>query len=117
MSRETQIEAPLGALLDALSIDHAKVHGWQTIVCCFHDESVPSLRVNIEEAGFACHACGAKGGSAFQFLMLLEDIDFPTAKKRVADLIGVTVGSGSFEAPRRTRPGRRGYVPKYKRKR
>ena len=73
-------------------------------------------RVNIEDGAFQCLACGAHGGDVYQFVKLLENLSFPDAKKRVAQLIGLTEGTEiQPQAPTRRRPGRRGYVPKYKR--
>lgn len=40
---------------------------WRLALCCFHDESNPSLSLNVETGGFRCHACNAHGGDVLDF--------------------------------------------------
>ena len=54
---------------------------WATALCPFHDDSSPSLGVNIETGGFKCHACGAKGGDILDFHIQLLGLDFVSAAK------------------------------------
>lgn len=59
--------------------------------CCpFHNEKTPSFHVNPARQTFHCFGCGV-GGDAIRFLMMFENIDYPTALRRVADKNGITV--------------------------
>jgi len=40
---------------------------WRSALCPLHDDSQPSLSVNIETGGFKCHGCGAHGGDVLAF--------------------------------------------------
>ena len=45
-----------------------RVHGdWALTRCCFHDDGIPSLGVNLVEGHFNCHACGVAGGGIVDF--------------------------------------------------
>ena len=35
---------------------------WVKVRCCFHDDSTPSLSINMVNGHFRCFGCGAKGG-------------------------------------------------------
>lgn len=57
---------------------------WRIATCCFHKpDRHPSLSVNVENGGFCCFSCQAKGGSIIDFLILRDGIDFTTAAKRL----------------------------------
>jgi DNA primase len=57
--------------------------------CCpFHQEKTPSFSVNPSKGFYKCFGCG-KGGSAFNFVMEIEGLNFPEAIKRVAEISGV----------------------------
>jgi len=51
-------------------------------LCPFHADKNPSLSVNEEKGLFHCFACGA-GGTAVDFIMLLEGIPFKEAVRRL----------------------------------
>lgn len=36
-------------------------HGWQTVICPFHDDKTPSLSISLDHGGFRCHACNISG--------------------------------------------------------
>ena len=61
----------------------------QRVLCEFHDDHDPSLRVNTEKQVFICDACGAKG-DVFGFVEQLHDCDFPAALRELADRAGIT---------------------------
>ena len=50
--------------------------GWVQIRCCFHDDSTPSLRINLLQGHFRCFACGSKGGGILTFHMLRYELTF-----------------------------------------
>lgn len=59
--------------------------------CCpFHNEKTPSFHVNPARQTFHCFGCGV-GGDAVKFLMMYENLDYPTALRRLADINGVPV--------------------------
>ena len=70
-------------------------NGWALVRCCFHDDRTPSLSVNVETGGFACHACGAKGGDPLAFHQLLVGRAFLDAARD----LGCMVGDGPQDAP------------------
>ncbi len=59
--------------------------------CCpFHNEKTPSFSVNPARQTFHCFGCGV-GGDAVKFLMMYENLDYPTALRRLADMNGIQV--------------------------
>lgn len=59
--------------------------------CCpFHNEKTPSFHVNAARQSFHCFGCGV-GGDAAKFIMMYENLDYPTALRRLADMNGVPV--------------------------
>lgn len=56
---------------------------WRDLVCPFHDDTSPSLRINSDKGGFKCMACGAKGGDVIAFHMQLKSIGFVEACKQL----------------------------------
>lgn len=66
-----------------------KKKGANWMGCCpFHQEKTPSFSVNPSKGFYKCFGCG-KGGSAFNFVMEIEGLNFPEAIKRVAEISGV----------------------------
>ena len=59
--------------------------------CCpFHSEKSPSFKVSSVRQGYYCFGCGAKG-NAIGFVMNYENLDFPSAVKRLGSKAGITV--------------------------
>ena len=59
--------------------------------CCpFHNEKTPSFHVNPARQTFKCFGCGV-GGDGVKFLMQFENLDYPTALRRIADINGIPV--------------------------
>lgn len=59
--------------------------------CCpFHAEKTPSFSVNPTRQTFKCFGCGV-GGDAVKFVMMFENLDYPTALRKLADMTGVVV--------------------------
>ena len=54
---------------------------WRSAMCCFHDDTNPSLRVNIETGAFRCMACGAHGGDVLAFHQKRHGLSLPDAAK------------------------------------
>ncbi len=59
-------------------------------LCPFHQEKTPSFLVSPSRQTFHCFGCGA-GGSVFRFVMDYEHIDFPSAVRKLAARVGITV--------------------------
>jgi DNA primase len=54
---------------------------WRNAVCCFHPDTRPSLRVNVQTGAFKCMSCGAAGGDVLSFQMRRYGQTFPAAAK------------------------------------
>ena len=59
-------------------------------LCPFHKEKTPSFTVNSARQAFHCFGCGV-GGDVFKFVMLYENVDFPTALRLMASRAGVVL--------------------------
>lgn len=59
-------------------------------LCPFHSEKTPSFTVSPQKNLFYCFGCGA-GGNVFNFLMRIENIDFPEAMRKLAKRAGVSL--------------------------
>jgi DNA primase len=57
-------------------------------LCPFHQEKTPSFAVHPVKQIFHCFGCGV-GGDVFKFVMLIENLSFPEALRRVAEKVGV----------------------------
>ncbi|HNC93489.1 MAG TPA: DNA primase, partial [Solirubrobacterales bacterium] len=57
-------------------------------LCPFHEERSPSFSVNNNDKLYHCFGCGV-GGDIFDFVMSIENVDFPTALEQLADRYGV----------------------------
>lgn len=62
--------------------------------CPFHNEKTPSFTVYPESDSFYCYGCG-KGGDAFTFIKLAENLDYIEAVKLLADRSGVYIPEDS----------------------
>lgn len=68
-----------------------KRSGYSWKACCpFHNEKTPSFHVNPARQSFHCFGCGA-GGDAITFLRMYENLDYPTALRRLAEMNGIPV--------------------------
>src|SRR5256886_5112071 len=59
-------------------------------LCPFHQEKTPSFIVSPARQTFHCFGCGV-GGSVFRFVMDYEHVDFPSAVRKLASRVGITV--------------------------
>jgi DNA primase len=70
--------------------------------CCpFHHEKTPSFMVSAEKGIFHCFGCHA-GGDAFKFVMLMDDLSWPEAVKKLAQRAGIVVRESKEEIVRRS---------------
>ncbi|MGB7200857.1 MAG: DNA primase [Pyrinomonadaceae bacterium] len=84
-----------------------KKKGANWMACCpFHQEKTPSFSVNPSKGFYKCFGCG-KGGTAFNFLMEMEGLNFPEAVRRVAEISGVMlpepIDDASYERSKKQR--------------
>lgn len=56
-------------------------------LCPFHKEHTPSFSVNEDKQLYYCFGCGA-GGTVFNFIRNVENVDFPEALEMLAKRIG-----------------------------
>ena len=70
-------------------------NGDYTCLCPFHDDcETPSMRFYIQTNTFHCFGCQA-GASVFEFVMRMDNIEFPAALHKLAERVGYT-GTHSF---------------------
>ena len=73
-------------------------------LCPFHNEKTPSFSVHQSKQIFHCFGCGA-GGDVFKFVMLAENVDFPTALRLLGKRCGIDVPEYTRGGPRDASPG------------
>lgn len=61
-------------------------------LCPFHSEKTPSFRVTPSKQMFYCFGC-QKGGGPVQFLMQIENLNFPDAIKKLGNECGIQVST------------------------
>ncbi len=65
-------------------------------LCPFHSEKTPSFHVHDEKQFYHCFGC-EKHGDIFSFTMEMDNLDFYSALKYLASLIGLTVNNKSHQ--------------------
>jgi DNA primase len=64
-------------------------------LCPFHQERTPSFTVNSRLQIFKCFGCGA-GGNVISFVRDYENLDFPSAAKKLAERAGIRLEQGEL---------------------
>ena len=54
---------------------------WRSALCPFHDDTRPSLRINVETGAFRCMVCGVKGGDVLAFHRARHGLSFIQAAR------------------------------------
>ena len=65
-------------------------------LCPFHSEKTPSFHVHDEKQFYHCFGC-EKHGDIFSFIMEIDNLDFYSALKYLASLIGLTVNNKNHQ--------------------
>lgn len=71
-------------------------------ICPFHSEKTPSFNINPTRQSYHCFGCG-EGGNAIGFVMAYENLDFPSAVKRLAERGGIVVRTEDADPESRAR--------------
>jgi len=53
------------------------------VICPFHDDTRPSLSINLEEGWYKCHACGEGGGGIIKFHMARYSLSYKQTIKEL----------------------------------
>jgi len=72
-------------------------------LCPFHQEKTPSFTVNRQRQFYYCFGCGA-GGSAINFVMQYQNLDFVGAVEELAASLHMEVPREGHDSPRKTDP-------------
>ena len=64
-------------------------------LCPFHKEKTPSFYVDPQRQTYKCFGCGV-GGTVFKFVMAYENLDFPSAVRRLAERVNLPLAEAEF---------------------
>jgi len=53
------------------------------VICPFHEDTHPSLSINLEDGWFNCFSCGAKGGGIAKFHMTRYSLTYKQTLKEL----------------------------------
>lgn len=63
---------------------------WRDALCPFHNDTSPSLRVNIERGAYRCMVCGAHGGDVLAFHQHKHGLNFVNACKELGAWVEIS---------------------------
>ena len=95
---------------EGLRLGPVKANGDALACCVFHDDSNPSMNVNLQTGNFCCFSCDAKG-DVFEFVQRRYNLPFAEAIDYVAGTPGAAVAPVALQkkkaAPQQEKPKRR----------
>lgn len=77
-----------------------------SVLCPFHDDTKPSLKVTPETRGFHCFGCGAKG-NILDFVRYMEDCNLREAAEILANICRIDLAPPCPRSNGRPRPVRK----------
>ena len=78
------------ALVGDYGFDIRRTGSTYKTLCPFHDDHNPSLVLNPDRQSYKCWSCGA-GGDVFDFVIQYEKVEFPEAKRMLAERAGIAL--------------------------
>ena len=64
------------------------------MMCCpFHHDDHPSMKIYGGKRGYYCFVCN-EGGDIFDFVMKHDNLEFPAAAQRIAEMFSIPVSDG-----------------------
>jgi 5S rRNA maturation endonuclease (ribonuclease M5) len=81
---------PLAKVVEEYGVELPSAAGHVLVQCCLpgHDDTRPSLSLNLDKGLWKCFGCGRKG-TVFDFVMCMEGVDFAEALHRLAIRAGI----------------------------
>jgi len=80
-------------------------------LCPFHNEKTPSFGVTPSKDAFYCFGC-QEGGNVIKFVQEYENLSFPEAARRLADVAGISVVEEEVDPQQEARRKRRSLLIK-----
>ena len=84
---------------------NGRSHGQLTLLCPFHNDTKPSLKITPEKKGFHCFGCGAKG-NVLDFVRYMEDCDLREAAEILATICRIDLAPPRASPADKARPRR-----------
>src|SRR5690606_39514943 len=72
-------------MLEHFEFDFAPSRNEQVVKCACHEDSRPSMSINLNKAVWHCHGCGESGG-ALQFIAKKKGVSVVAARTIASDL-------------------------------
>ena len=88
-----------------LTPTNGRSQGQLTLLCPFHNDTKPSLKITPEKKGFHCFGCGAKG-NVLDFVRYMENCDLREAAEILATICRIDLAPPRASPADKARPGR-----------
>lgn len=82
-AEEIKRDNPINRVIESYGIELKPKGSELACICPFHDDSTPSLRVNVNKNLWHCDPCG-KGGSSIDFVKYKDGIDTAAAMQKLS---------------------------------
>lgn len=79
--KRSLLPTPLKYYSDTARLTLSAGSVWRSAICPFHDDTRPSLRINLDRGNYCCMVCGAKGKDIIAFHMARTGLRFIEACK------------------------------------